>query len=332
MLYILRLLFITDTHIRGTTPKNRKDNLPETLENKFKEIAKIIEDYDIDYVLHGGDLFDRPDISVSIVANFASILNEFKVPIFIVCGNHDIYGHNPSTINRTMLGLLDTLKVVRIINRNEIIYLNKNGIKVQLTGQPYTYNIDNPSNISDYIIKDISEDVDYAIHMVHGMLLNRPFIKGIPYTLIDHIKDTKAHITLSGHYHTGYGIIKVDDKYFINPGSLIRVTNSLAEIERMPKIAIIDLESSINVELIELKAASEGEEVLDREEIENHIFKSERLFEFKQSIDAAVNFEKLEINEILMEVSNTEGVSEEVKLEALKRISHSQMKNLGDEF
>ncbi|CCQ93073.1 Ser/Thr phosphatase family protein [[Clostridium] ultunense Esp] len=328
----MKLLFLTDTHIRGTTPKNRKDNLPETLERKLKEIIQIVVEYDIDYVLHGGDLFDRPDISVSIVGNFASILKDFKVPIYIVCGNHDIYGHNPNTINRTMLGLLDTLKVVRIINENEIIYLNKNGIKVQLTGQPYTYNIDNESNRSSYIVEDIPGDVDYGIHIVHGMLLNKPFIKGIPYTLIDHIKDTKAHITLSGHYHSGFGIVKVNNKYFINPGSLIRVTNSLAEIERIPQIALIDLKDSIDVELIQLKTASKGGEVLDRQEIENYIFKSERLFEFKQSIDTAINFEKLDINEILMEVSNTEGVSEKVKIEALKRISDSQMKNSGDGY
>ncbi|MCF6463277.1 metallophosphoesterase family protein [Clostridium sp. Cult1] len=328
----MKLLFLTDTHIRGTTPKNRKDNLPETLERKFKEIIKIIEDHNIDYVLHGGDLFDRPDISVSIVGNFASILNNFEVPIYIVCGNHDVYGHNPDTINRTMLGLLDTLKVVRIINKDEVVYLRKDGIKVQLTGQPYTYNVDNELNRSNYIIEKIPEDVDYAIHMVHGMLLNKPFFQGIPYTLIDHIKHTKAHITLSGHYHSGFGIIKVDNKYFVNPGSLIRVTNSLAEIERIPKVAIIDLEDSIGVKLINLKTASKGEEILDRKEIENHIFKNERLFEFKQSIDTAVNFEKLEINEILMEVSNTEGVSDDIKKEALRRISHSQMKTLGDEF
>ncbi|HSH35071.1 metallophosphoesterase family protein [Schnuerera sp.] len=328
----MKLLFITDTHIRGTTPKNRKDNLPDTLEKKFKEIIKIIKEYNIDYILHGGDLFDRPDISVSIVSNFASILKDFNVPIYIVCGNHDIYGHNPNTLNRTMLGLLNALSVVRIIDQNEIIYLNKNGIKVQLTGQPYTYNIDNESSRHNYIVDNIPEDVDYAIHMVHGMLLNKPFLKGIPYTLIDHIKDTKAHITLSGHYHSGFGIIETNNRYFINPGSLIRVTNSLTEIDRMPKAAIIDLNNTINVELLELKTASKGQEVLDRQEIENHIFKSERLFEFKQSIDTAINFEKLEINEILMEVSNTEGVSEEVKVEALKRISHSQLKNLGDEF
>jgi exonuclease SbcD len=328
----MRLLFFTDTHIRGTTPKNRKDNLPETLERKLREISKIVEDYDIDFVLHGGDLFDRPDISVSIVGNFASILNDIKVPIYIVCGNHDIYGHNPGTINRTMLGLLDTLNVVRIISEGDNIYLNKNGIKVQLTGHPYTYNVDDELNRSNYIVKDVPEDVDYAIHMVHGMLLNKPFIKGIPYTLIDDIKSTKANITLAGHYHSGFGIINKDDKYFINPGSLIRVTNSLIEIDRMPKVVLIDLNENINIELIELKTAEEGKYVLDREEIENYIFKSERLFEFKQSIDTAVNFEKIEINEILMEISNTEGVSEEVKEEALRRIALSQMKSLGDEL
>ncbi len=126
--------------------------MPETLKNKFKEIARIVKDYNIDFVLHGGDLFDRPDISVSIVSSFASILNNIKVPIYIVCGNHDIYGHNPDTINRTMLGLLNSLNIVKVINKDDIIYLNKNGIKVQLTGQPYTYNIDSEPNKSSYII------------------------------------------------------------------------------------------------------------------------------------------------------------------------------------
>ena len=130
--------------------------------------------------------------------------------------------------------------------------------------------------------------------MVHGMLLDKPFIKGIPYTLIEDIVNTKAHITLSGHYHSGFGIVKTHDKYFINPGSLVRITNSLIEVDRIPKVALIDLGEDIHVELLQLKSAAKGIDVLDRKEIENHIFKSERLFEFKQSVDTAVNFEKLE--------------------------------------
>lgn len=326
----MRILFLTDTHIRGTTPKNRTDNLPITLMNKFKEIVKIVKDHNVDFVLHGGDLFDRPDISVSIVSSFASILNDIKVPVYIVCGNHDIYGHNPDTINRTMLGLLDSLNIINIINRDDTIFLQKDDIKVQLTGYPYTYNIDDENNRDNYIVKYVSKDVNYAIHMVHGMLLNKPFIEDIPYTLIDDIKFTKANITLSGHYHSGFGIINIDEKYFINPGSLIRVTNSLSEINRIPQVALIDLDETINIRLMNLQVASRGEDVLDRQEIENHVFKSERLLEFKQSVDEAINFEKLEINEILMEISSVEGISNEVKEEALRRIALSQMKDLGD--
>ena len=231
-----------------------------------------------------------------------------------------------------MLGLLNSLNIVKIINKGDTIYLNKDDIKVQLTGQPYVYNIDNELNRSNYMVSEISEDVDYSIHMIHGMLLNKPFIKGIPYTLIDDIKNTKADITLSGHYHSGFGIINIDDKYFINPGSLIRITNSLIEIDRIPQVVLIELTETINIELINLQTANKGIDVLDRQEIENHIFKSEKLFEFRQSIDTAVNFEKLEINEILMEVSQAEGVTQEVKEEALKRIALSQMKDLGDEL
>lgn len=328
----LRLLFLTDTHIRGTTPRNRMDNFPETIERKLNEIKQIIKEHNIDYVLHGGDLFDRPDVSISITSHFSKILNSFGVPIYIIVGNHDVYGHNPDTVNRSMLGLLDVLNVVRLIKKDEVVYLNKDGIKVQLTGQPYVYNIDHEGYRSHYIVKEVSSDVDYSIHMVHGMLLNKPFIQGIPYTLIDDIKSTKADITLCGHYHTGFGVLNVDGKYFVNPGSLVRITNSLREINRMPKVAIIELGSSIDIQLIELKSALKGEEVLNRDEIENHIYKNEILFEFKQTIEGTINFDKLDINEILVEVSNAEGVSEEVKEEALRRISNSQMKNLGDEL
>lgn len=327
----MKILFFTDTHIRGTTPKNRKDDLFDTLEKKINEIVEISNSNNVDFVLHGGDLFDRPDVSVSIVSRFVTILNKFKAPIYIISGNHDVYGHNPQTIYRTMLGLFNAMGIIHLIDEGEVIFLKKDNITVQLTGQPYTYSIDEKININKYKVEKIDKRVDFSIHMVHGMLLDRPFIKGIPYTLIDDIKDTKADITLAGHYHSGFGIIKSDDKYFVNPGSIIRITNSLREIERIPQVVMITLEDNIKIELIPLKSALPGEEVLNRQEIENFIFKNERLTQFKQSVDSTANFEKLDINEILLNISLAEEVSDKVKQEALRRISLSQMKNIGDE-
>lgn len=325
----MKILFFTDTHIRGTTPKNRLDNLTDTLEYKLNEIVNISHEHNVDFILHGGDLFDRPDISLSVVSRFVPILDKFKVPFYIICGNHDVYGHNPETVNRTILGLFDKIGIIHLINKDDIIFLEDDDMVVQLTGQPYTYNID--SSKDSYMVDYVDKKAKYSIHMVHGMLLDKPFIKGIPYTLIDDIKSTKADITLSGHYHSGFGIINYDNKYFVNPGSVIRITNSLREIERIPQVVIINLDKKIEIELIPLKSALPGEKVLDRKEIETFIYKSEKLSQFKQSVDNTANFQKLDVNEILLELSQSEGVSNEVKEEALKRIAISQMKISGDD-
>lgn len=326
----MKLLYLTDTHIRGTNPKNRKDSFIDTVENKLNEIVNLVDKYNVDFVLHGGDLFDRPDISISIVSRFVKTLAKIKVPIYLISGNHDIYGHNPETINRTMLGLLNVLGVINIINNKKII-LEKNNIKVQLSGQPYIYDIDDTANLNYYILKEKNPDVNFSIHMIHGMLLDKPFIKGIPYTLVDDIKNTIADITLSGHYHSGFKTIEINNKFFVNPGSMVRVTNSLREIERKPKVILIDLNKTINIETIYLKSALPGEDVLDRKEIENSLFKNERMLEFKQTINAAMDYEKMDINEVLMEVSSADGVDDEVISEALRRIAMVQMESLRGE-
>lgn len=321
---ILKILFFTDTHIRGTNPKNRKDDFLVSLENKFKEINDLITSLNVDYVIHGGDLFDRPDISISVVSRFTNILKKIKVPIYIVSGNHDIFGHNPQTLDRTMLGLLNSLDFLEVIHESTPIILTKDGIKVQLTGIPYSFDVDETPD--KYILKETNSSVDFSIHIVHGMLLDRPFIKGIPYTLVDDIINTKADITLTGHYHAGFKTIERDGKYFINPGSLVRVTNSLKEIERIPQVCLIELNDKINISMIELISALPGDEILDRTEIEKSTFKSERILEFKQTIDSALNFEKMDINDLLIEVALSENVDSKVKEEALRRIAQIQMK------
>lgn len=328
----MRILYFTDTHIRGTNPKNRKDDFVQTLENKLLEILDIIKGKSIDYVIHGGDLFDRPDISISIVNKFAKILKQIDIPFYIVSGNHDIFGHNPETMNRTILGLLNELNFITVIEKDKKIILEKDNIKVQLTGQPYVYDIDDVLNRSNYILSDIDEGTNYSIHVVHGMLLDKPFIKGIPYTLVDDIKDTKADITLCGHYHAGFKTIEINNKYFINPGSLVRVTNTLSEMDRKPQIVLLDMNDKIKIDYIPLASALDGDLVLDRSQVEKSVFRNERLYEFKQTIDSALDFEKMDINDVLIEVSTSEGVPDNVKAEAIRRIAQIQMKDYKGDF
>jgi DNA repair exonuclease SbcCD nuclease subunit len=112
----VKVLVFTDTHIRGTTPQNRIDDFPDILKNKLLEVKDIIKEEDVDLILHAGDLFDRPDTAPAVVSEFIKILREFTAPIYTVAGNHDLYGHNPNTLSRTMLGILDASGIVNLIH------------------------------------------------------------------------------------------------------------------------------------------------------------------------------------------------------------------------
>lgn len=319
----MKFLYFTDTHIKGTNPKNRKDNYYQTLINKFNEIIELCEIHNIDYVLHGGDWFDRPDTSPAIVREFSLLIKKINRPIFTIAGNHDIYGQNKVTISRTMLGLMDGIGIIRLIDYNDNncneVFLEKNNIKVQLIGSSYRYDIDN-ENKDAYIVKK-DKNVDYTINIVHGMLLDFKFMNTVQYTHIDQIINTEADLTLAGHYHAGFGIHESNGKIFANPGSLTRISNSNSEISRMPKVIVIDLSKRLDVFEIELKCALKGSEVLDRSALNENLNNQFKINEFYNMIKKSTNFKKISIKEIIENISISEKIEKEVKEEAFKRIS-----------
>jgi len=319
----MRILFFTDTHVRGTNPQNRKDNFTETLFRKIKEVFDIANKNNVDILLHGGDIFDRPDITPSLVRDLILLIDKYSFPIYAVAGNHDVFGQNPLTLNRTMLGILDSAGVIKLIKPGERIIFKENKKKIQLTGQHYYYGIDADRSKKSYLIKK-DPDVDFAIHVVHGMLLEKPFFEGIAYTLIEEILDTEADITLSGHYHAGFATKCIDDKYFINPGSLVRINNSLNEFLRMPKVILLELEDSIIIREIYLKSALPGEEVLDRTKVESMAFRERKLSEFIQSVYSTGNYDTFDINRIIEQISKQHNLKDEVVIETLERIGQAQ--------
>lgn len=325
----MRMLFFTDTHVRGTNPQNRKDNFVETVFLKIEEVFDIAKKNNVDILLHGGDIFDRPDIAPSLVRDFIILIDKYSLPIYAVAGNHDMFGQNPDTLNRTMLGLLDGAGLIKLLRPGEKLFFKEGNKIIQLTGQHYFYGIDSDSSKKSYVVKK-DPDVDIAIHIVHGMLLEKPFFEGMAYTLIEDILDTEADITLSGHYHSGFATKRIDNKYFINPGSLVRINNSVNELLRMPKVILLDLEDEIKIKEHYLETALPGEDVLDRTKLETLAFRERKLSEFIQSVYSTGNYETFDINNIIEQISKQQNLKDEVIRETLKRIGQAQ-ELLGDE-
>lgn len=314
----MKLLFITDTHIRGTSPKNRKDNFPESLQRKIDEIISAANELKVDAVLHGGDFFDTPNPSLSVCLQFIPAFMRSKAPVYTIAGNHDIFGHNPDTLPRTMLGFLSGLGTIRLLGSGEKTCLKNEELCIQISGQHYHYDMDRRSAELDYCItKD--DGCDYALHMVHGMLYNKtlPFV----HTVIDDIVHTEADVTLCGHNHLGFEPVDYQGKLFLNPGSISRLSNHRVELIRHPSAILLDFSpQGVSYEYIYLKAALKGEEVLDRSALEKAAFQEEKLAEFIREIRTSGDFKHSALDEIIQAVADRNNVSEGIRKETLKRI------------
>jgi exonuclease SbcD len=321
----MRLLYFTDTHIRGTSPRGRTDDFFDAMKRKFTEVIAIADQEQVDYVLHGGDVFDRPNLSPAVVREFAQLFRQFRVPIYAVAGNHDIYGHNPSTVERTMLGLLEAFGILTLIHSGDIIELTKDNMHVQLTGQPFHYDLDKRVIAEDYAITN-QLNADYCIHMVHGMLVERALPEGVPHTMVSSLWEVKsdADIVLTGHYHAGFPVQQRNGKYVINPGSIARLSNQQAEIKRLPQIVLIELTKEINIQIKPLTTALPGQEVFDRTLQEEASYRQEKWVQFAQEVSAAGVYRGIQVEEIIEEIAKLEVLDQVVKEEAMRRIGEVQ--------
>lgn len=315
----MKILFLTDDHKRGTSPENRKDNFPATVAAKLREVVEIACQEEVDYILHGGDFFDVPAPALSICADFLEIYQQFPAPVYVVPGNHDLFGHNPETLHRTMLGFAARLGVVKLLGR-EPLYLEKDGVRVQLTGQCYHYDIDRRDPKEDYVVK--KENCDYAIHVVHGMLLDRQSFPGPFYTLVEDIWETEADFTLAGHNHLGFPDIEKEGKYFLNPGALVRLSNRPAEISRPIQVIILELKKSgSSYKKVKLQSAPPGEDVLDRSRLEEAAFREEKLASYLAEVKSAASYKWTDVRALIEEIVVQEKLDQEVRDEALRRIA-----------
>lgn len=319
----MRLLFFTDTHIRTASMRSRLDSITDTLEEKLLEIGEMANTYAVDAILHGGDLFDRPDVSVLTVSRFAQILSRYPAPIYAVAGNHDIYAHNPKTLPRTMLGLLSVLKVLHLIPE-EGIFL-ENDCKVQLSAAPFRYDIDRGERVSYYAERK-SPDIDWHILLAHGMLLPKPFLADISHSVISDLEPMDADIVLAGHYHNGFDPIESKGTLFLNPGSLLRTSNSRIDMQRTPQAILLDVQKDGKKEIrfLPLRSAKPGEEVLSRAAITELEMRQENLEQFKLLVREHVDLERYDIFHMLEEIAKNEEFEPAVMQDALRRLAMTE--------
>ena len=257
-----RLLFVTDTHGRGKTPRCRKDDFLATLIAKIREVGQLAQAHGVAAVIHGGDFFDAHQPAPSVAAALLQAWREAMgdIPTYVVPGNHDELGQNPELIDRTMLGLGAAVGIFRLLGPEPVV-IEQGGTTVQLTGGPYHYEIDRRDPALDYVVTEVG--ADRAVHVAHGMLVREPIYPGAPYTPLEAIWDrTAADLTLAGHNHLGFPLTERGGRLFYNPGALVRITADSRDMGRTVRAVLIEAgPHGVEVEDLPLQSAQPAEAI-----------------------------------------------------------------------
>lgn len=318
----MKYLVVGDWHLRGNNPRNRIDDYPAAAREKLREVFKIAVDQGVTAILQPGDIFDRPEVGIAVLLDYATILRESPVDIYCTLGNHDIYGYNTDSYYRTSLRLLEMLvpQLHVLKSGDEVTHKGEGGKYVAITATPYSRLMD----VDGYGYgPDIKMAYDIVnIHIAHGMLLDHkpPFDR---YSDLYKV-ETTAQIVISGHDHLGYGIYhrKADDVLFINPGSLLRMSASVNEMERIPRVSILSVDTTLRTweaSFINLECAKPGDEVLDRSAIEEAKERQYAMEQFSTLIQGHTGGKVLlDINQIIDQIAQEEQFAPTVVQTALQ--------------
>jgi exonuclease SbcD len=328
----MNLIYTTDVHGRANNPISRLDDYPTTVLRKIDWVIDVANENDA-YIACGGDLVNSPDTSPSFVGALAGRLSRLKKkPLYMVLGNHDIYGYNPDSFIRTPLFILECMGLIKIIRMDEPIYLED---EIVLTGQSSVYDIDKDKK---YFYPKIDKKGCKHFHIAHSFLTNRPW-KYVNYTLIDDILDTPADVVLSAHEHNGFGIIQKNGKFFCHPGALLRVSASVGDINKIVRISKFEVSDGVlKHQFINapMEIALPWEEVIDRNKLEEEKEHNAKMQEFFANIaETDIRFDNVDLMEAFAQFATLEEMEPRFIEELTKRLAtameHYEIETGGDD-
>jgi DNA repair exonuclease SbcCD nuclease subunit len=245
------------------------------------------------------------------------------IPLIGVAGNHDLYESGINALNRTMLGFLVSLGIVRLVSMNKPYIFKENGLSCAVTGTSYHADIDTEGLVGDYIVPE--KFGGRHIHIIHGMLHDKSMGKKIKHTTVDAIAGTVADFTFAGHEHNGFPLMERDGKYFYNPGAVPRL--SVAEVDRMPKVGLLTIgKETVSLKEHYIKCARQGSEVLNQSKSLLEKRKEEEFAEYRRAVQEAGKTKGYNAIEIINSIAANKNIKPAVRDKALEMVAGAMQK------
>jgi DNA repair exonuclease SbcCD nuclease subunit len=225
-----KIAFAGDLHWDNHTPESRVDDIMETARRKLEDMLSKCKERNVKHLFFEGDIVNRLQISYEAMNLLGECLLAFKesgIELYTICGNHDILRNSMERIERSPIQTLFTFGVIKHLNSNTRVIINK---KVMITSVDYT----------EYPPKaDSSAEVN--ILLAH-----------IFYNVSDLIADERHNLSnedvrklgydamFLGHDHEEHPMYQCDKTWIVRSGSIIRGTAHNYNFKRDPKFIVLN--------------------------------------------------------------------------------------------
>lgn len=315
----MKLLFLSDIHVMVSRPKARLDNnIKQTLERKLTYVFDWAEERNA-VILQAGDFVETP-------RNWHLLpwLQEFlfqwgKYPLLhLVYGQHDLYQHSEESKKATILGVLETAKLIRILTAEPVM----------IEGEPsvYLYGCSYGQQVPKPIISRAERHLNILV--IHRMVLSKKiWQKQIEYDWAPKFlrEHNQYDFILCGDYHYKFLYHTNDGRTILNTGCMLRKTASVKDIQHKPGFFVHDTDwERGQVRWYPIPHATAGK-VLTRKHLEKQLEVDETMDELATQIakrakkargKKVVNFENALLN--FMDVNKTHSGVRNFVLQALR--------------
>lgn len=239
-----KMVFITDSHWRFSNVLSRTDNYCSATLDKLRWVVRYCKENKIGAIIHGGDMFDIPNVSDFVAGQVAGILGKSGLQVYFIIGNHDVSGKTKETYIHSKLAMFEHYDWFHFIGDKVIEFDD-----CYLSGHDYCKKHEEEVNFNMPEYK--YDKVKTKVLVLHQMLTgNKKSMIVDGRRCMTSYRDivTNADMILCGHYHPGIGLKKCvlpieHTVYFANPGSLARTSVTENEIGAGPALTHICIDN-----------------------------------------------------------------------------------------
>jgi len=217
------VFIIGDLHLKAAAPISRKDDYPVAILNKLEYLAGIAKSVKCNTFILLGDVFDAPITSLPYLAKVIETfkkINDKKITVYTIVGNHDIRNNRMDSLSTTALGILISTGYVKLAPETLIVdstvfqcFHYPNEIKKAYTDEQYTVCI-------AHRYYEFGLD-DYSLHESDLINLN-------------------YNAMVLGHLHNPCDTLDIGNTVLYRPGSLSRNTSEPYNKLRTPRALLFN--------------------------------------------------------------------------------------------